>query len=441
MNGFENKVYSFIKENSLIEKGSRVCVALSGGADSMALLHVLKRCERALSITVLAIHINHMIRGAEADRDEAFCKDVCKALGVPLSAKRLDVPAIAEREGISTELAARNARYAAFECADADIIATAHNMSDNAETVLYNLARGTALSGLCGIPPSRPLGAKTVVRPLLCVSGEQIRQYLAEQGVDFVVDSTNLSDDYTRNRIRHTVVPAIKETVNPAFESAVLSMCMALREDERALSHLADGVELSAEALKGCERALATRKIKNALADIDGIGAAHIAAVLDIATGEDPSAEVSLPNGYKAARQYDKIIIEKGKCEVQPFEITLSEGENTYPNGKIEVNVNTKSKDVNNSFTKVLLDCDKITGKLTARSRKVGDKIALEGGTRSVKRLMIDKKVPSKIRDTIPVICDGERVIAVAFCGVDREYKANRNSKTVLTIEIKGNTI
>ena len=439
MNGFENKVYSFIKENGLIEKGSRVCVALSGGADSVALLHILKKCKGALGITLSALHINHMIRGAEADRDEMFCRDLCERLEVDFAAICADVPALAKEWGVSVELAARRARYNAFENADADVIATAHNMSDNAETVLYNLARGTALSGLCGIPLSRAVADKKAVRPLLCVSSDEIRQYLSKMGEQYVLDSTNLSDDYTRNKIRHTVVPAIKEAVNPSFEAAILSMCMALRDDEYTLEALAQGKDLSVKALAEADKAVAVRIVKNALAGIDGIGSAHINAVLALAKGS-PSAQVSLPCGYVAARQYDRIVIEEKKGESEPFEIALKQGRNQISDSKAII-VNTSCKEINNSFTKSCVDCDKITGQLKARSRKEGDKIALDGGTRSVKKLMIDLKIPAKERDALPVICDDNGIVAVALCGVSRKYKTDENSKNVLEIEFEGYTI
>ena len=186
----KDKVLDTITTHGMLHPGDAVTVALSGGADSMALLSVMCALAERLSVSVSAMHINHCIRGAESDSDEEFCRRSCADMGVPFSAVRVDVPAHVKATGLSTEEAARELRYEALFGCDG-LIATAHNMCDNAETVLFNITRGTGIRGICGIPYVRG----RIIRPLLDVSREEIEAYLAEKGLSYVTDSTNLSDD------------------------------------------------------------------------------------------------------------------------------------------------------------------------------------------------------------------------------------------------------
>ena len=223
----ENHILEAIERFSLIEeKGVNVTVALSGGADSMSLLYALLNLREKLGITVNAAHLNHMIRGEEAERDTCFVKEQCEKLGVKLYCEYADIPAIAEREGISLELAARNTRYEFLKRVSSGLVATAHTASDNLETLLYNLARGSGLDGLCGIPPKRGI----FIRPLITCTRDTVENYCSENNIPFVTDSTNLADDYTRNKLRHKVVPVLKE-INPAVEMNALRTSSILRQD------------------------------------------------------------------------------------------------------------------------------------------------------------------------------------------------------------------
>ena len=206
-----------IADHAMLAPGETVLLALSGGADSVALLCAL----RALGYPVRAFHLNHCLRGAESDRDEAFCRALCERLGVPLTVERIDVRAQTAGEGI--EAAARRIRYERLAAAAQGAkIATAHTADDNLETMLFHLARGTGPKGLAGIPPVRD----GVIRPLIGVERAQVEAYLAELGQDYVTDSTNLADSYTRNRIRHGVVPALRQ-INPEAGRAALRLSAA----------------------------------------------------------------------------------------------------------------------------------------------------------------------------------------------------------------------
>ncbi len=235
MDKFQNDVLKYIREKDLIRRGDAVTVGLSGGADSVCLLIVLLELKRLLGIRLQAVHVNHGLRGAEADRDEAFCRKFCEELGVPFSAANADVRGLAAASGMTEEEAGRNLRYAALQeraaafAAEGSraVIAVAHHADDQAETILLNLLRGSGLKGLGGMRPQRD----NIIRPLLGTSRGGIEKYLEDRGIPFVQDSTNFENDHTRNRIRNRILPEMKEEIN-----------------ERAAEHIASAGELILEA-------------------------------------------------------------------------------------------------------------------------------------------------------------------------------------------------
>lgn len=252
MNNFVEEVFESVRKFKMTDDFTNVAVALSGGADSVSLLRALSESADSLGITIYACHLNHGLRGSESDRDEEFCKTLCEKMQIPIHTKRIDVKTLQNKhEGI--ENAARRARYAFFreihERTGA-VIATAHTASDNAETVLLNLTRGTGPRGLCGIPPRREF----IIRPLLNVTREDVERYLETLGQDFVTDCTNLSTDYTRNKIRMNVISRLEE-INPAFAGAVTRMCEAAREDSEFLEELAERALNEAESGRGYDAA------------------------------------------------------------------------------------------------------------------------------------------------------------------------------------------
>ncbi|MBO5090007.1 MAG: tRNA lysidine(34) synthetase TilS [Clostridia bacterium] len=417
------KVLNAIKRFSLIEKGDTVTVALSGGADSVALLHVLLALRDELSITVNAAHLNHGIRGAEADRDEAFVKKLCSDLNVSLVCEKLNVPSVSKEKHISLELAAREVRYD-FLSRNADgLIATAHTASDNAETLLFNLTRGSGIKGLCGIPPKR----ERYIRPLILCSRADIEEYCRENGLSFVTDSTNLTDDYTRNKIRHNAVTVLKE-VNPSFEDAVSRTANALSEDNSALDYYAsellfkslseDGLLI--EGLKAAPTAVAKRvimKYAEALYTDLTLDYFHINALYEICI---KGGKISLPN-----KLY-------GVCE-NGF-LTLNDGESQdLPEFYVEI---VKAENVNNLLSNDVIDCDKIVGDLIIRTRREGDTIRLKnrGCTKTLNKLFTENKIPKALRDVIPVVSDDEGVVWVYGMGVSQKCAATAGSKNVALV-------
>lgn len=417
------KVLNAIKCFSLIEKGDTVTVALSGGADSVALLHLLLSLKDELSITVNAAHLNHGIRGAEADRDEAFVKKICNELNVPLVCEKLDVPAVSKEKHISLELAAREVRYNFLSRNASGLIATAHTASDNAETLLFNLTRGSGIKGLCGIPPKR----EQFIRPLIFCSRADIEEYCRENGLSFVTDSTNLTDDYTRNKIRHNAVTVLKE-VNPSFEDAVSRTVSVLSEDNSALDYYAsellfkslseDG--LLTEGLKAAPTAVAKRVIvkyvETLYTDLT-LDYFHINALYDICIS---GGKTSLPN-----KLY-------GICENSVLKINDGESQD-LPEFYVEI---VKAENVNNLLSNDVIDCDKIIGDLKIRTRREGDTIRLKnrGCTKTLNKLFAENKIPTSLRDVIPVVCDDKGVVWVYGMGVSQKCAATAGSKNVALV-------
>ena len=431
----------------MLKPGENVLAALSGGADSVALLLSL----RELGYPVRAFHLNHCLRGAESDRDEAFCRDLCAELGVALTVERVDVAAQAGSSGV--EETARRIRYARLEAAaHGRKIAVAHNADDNLETMLFHLTRGTGARGLAGIPPVRG----NIIRPLIEVSRAEIEAFLRERGQDFVTDSTNADTAYTRNRIRREVVPVLR-ALNPNAAQAAARLSRQLRQDEAFLQSYAqtcaklcaaeDGTWRIAP-LRDAEPAIRTRALRilleNAHMPLKDVTAKHFAALEHLLEADSPSAECDLPNGYAARREYDVLrLVRRAETVPERPEIPLTVPfAGTIWQGTAEVTIKKLEKDevFYKSFNTFCVDCGTIDFEsLCVRTRRTGDRLRLteNGGSRTLKKLMIDRKIPQLQRDTLAVIADKNGVIAVQNIGADRSRTAKNNANQ-LQITVKG---
>lgn len=414
-----DKVFRWCRQHALFSSGDTVWAALSGGADSVAMLHLLLALRDDLGITVRAAHYNHHLRGAESDRDEAFCRGLCAELGVELFCGGGDVAAEAARTGKSIELAARELRYA-FLLSLGGKAATAHTADDNAETVLLNLTRGTALRGLGGIPPQRD----SVVRPVLCLTRFEIEAYLAEQGLSHITDSTNLEDFCFRNRVRHHVIPALAAE-NPALPGKLLSMTEALRADETYLQAQADALLASARRDGGFEAAalaaapapIRSRALRRLLekAGVHSLSAAHLAAADGLLSSDSPSASVSLP-GLVLRRQYGLLALQTEEWPpFEPFFLPMP-GRHPLSGGRILSCAGPIPYANQHGLCLVLTDAPMV------RPRKSGDRLHLPGGTKALKALMIDRKIPAVHRRGIPVLELRGEVIAACGVGADPAY-------------------
>ena len=424
-------VLTAIERFSLLS-ADNITVALSGGADSVALLHALCTLKDKLKINISAAHLNHMIRGDEALRDENFVKQLCGDMNVPLICESIDVPAYAEKNRLSIETAAREVRYAFFERINTGVVATAHTASDNLETDLFNLARGTGLNGLCGIPPKRSI----YIRPLILVTRDEVEAYCAENGLSYVTDSTNLSDDYTRNRIRHTVIPVLK-SVNPSAEKTVARTVVSVREDEEFLNACADNY-LSANFKDGfltVDSAVPPSVLKRAIKKY----AEYIVPDLRLDSLHLNSIYSVSVNGGRTSLPCDCIAEAKnGRLSVKN---KLSNGKKTVFNVSTAVKDNTFFKNgekVNNLLLNNSIDCDKIVGESVLRTRLPGDSVRLAGRgcTKTLKKLMNELKIPNELRDSVPVLADDDGVIWVYGAGTASRCAVNEKTEKVMIITV-----
>ena len=429
----KNSVLKAIKQFSMLDKSHNVTVALSGGADSVTLLHILHELRDELGITISAAHLNHMIRGDEALRDENFAREQCQKLGIPFFCERADVPKYAKEHRKSTELAAREIRYDFLSRVSDGLIATAHTASDNIETMIFNLARGTGLKGLCGIPPVRG----NIIRPLILCTREEIEEYCKSKELSFVTDSTNLSDDYSRNKIRHIIVPVLKE-INAAAEKNAVRTSASLSEDELFLRSCADRF-LSDNVSDGTlditnlpAEPVAKRSLKffsESAMNGTVLDSEHINSIYTIAQN---GGRTSLPENMSAeslnGRLYIKCSDGEIKTETQYFVSTERRKNHLFK----------KNKKVNNLLLNNSLDCDKIMGKLVIRTRMPGDSIRLKGRncTKTLKKLMNELEIPKSYRDKIPVIADDNGVIWVYGIGTAQRCAVTEKTSDILIINV-----
>lgn len=420
------KVIEAITRYDMLKNADSVTVALSGGADSVALLHCMLSIKEMLGIKVYAVHLNHNLRGTESLRDEQFVRALCEKWSVPLTVQNADIKSESKISGESIELAARRIRYAFFEKNCHGKCATAHTASDSAETVLFNITRGTALKGLCGIPPVRDI----YIRPLINCTRAEIEQYCLDNNLEFVNDSTNFSDDYTRNKIRHNAVTVLKE-INPSFENAVARLSATSREDEDYLSIAAnelyekckeDGM-LKTDAVAKVHPAIAKRVLKLYFEEF-GFGEIDSTNLeLLYKTAKCEIGATVLPSRIKA-------VVKNGALCLETYD--------EAPKFHYETTIEKENiKNVNSLLLKNALDCGKIVGKLVVRNRQEGDKIRLvnRGVTKSLKKLFNELKIPNAERELLPVACDEIGVAWVSGIGVAERVKVDASTKEVFIIK------
>ncbi|MBP3666234.1 MAG: tRNA lysidine(34) synthetase TilS [Clostridia bacterium] len=423
-------------------------VAFSGGADSRLLLELtvralLERFGEDGRKRVIALHLHHGIRGEEADRDEAFCRAVCAALRVELVCERTDIPALAKASGESMETAARKARYDFFARSMAkrhiQVLLTAHHADDNLETVLERLLRGSGTRGMGGIPACREWRAaadgvtRTVCRPLLSRTRREILAACAELSLDYVTDSTNLGCDCTRNRIRHTVVPALEAVAGTGIpQRTAARMSAAAAEDDACLTGLAmaqlnaclspEGNALLLEALQGCHPAISKRMAvilyERATAEADPhdgsgtLSAAHLEALCDLIGKGIPESSVTLPRSMEARIRNGCLYIRPaGKNDTKHFPnipIPLTEGTASVGSGfavALEYSDTRLSpKEGCDVYASAVFPAD-IPRPLLARRRRDGDILLSHGMHKRLKKLLNEKGIPPHLRDRIPLIC------------------------------------
>ena len=453
----KDEALATITQHALIERGDTILVALSGGADSVALLHVLHALAPTLGFSLCAAHLNHGIRGVEADEDQAFVQRICGTLGVALLTRNVDVPAAAAQQKQTLEQAARACRYAflreAAQTLGAGKIALAHHMNDQAETLLLHLARGSGLTGLTGMRPQN----QELIRPFLYCTRAQIEAYLAQESLPYRTDSTNLVAEYTRNRLRLDIIPAFEAHVNPAFVKALCSAAELLLADETYLDSLARDALTSAKTAKGYDRhalsalayPLLSRTVRIALADagaaqdIQRTHVQQVIALLNASTG----ARLTLPQA-DVWLDYDSVCF--GRYVIPPhadIRVPFSgEGVYTLPDGSFTCSVSTPPADgFKENRTVAYIDADKLhalemNGSVQCfRSRVPGDLFFPVGapGRKKLKSYLIDHKVSRGAREG-SMLCAGSDVLFLPGFGVSELVKLDAFSASILRFEFQG---
>ena len=399
-----NKLLSFIRQQEMLQPGDRVVCAVSGGADSVALLFAMYLLAPKLDITVAAAHFNHCLRGEESDEDARFVSALCDRLDIPLHMEQGSV--VAGKKGL--EAAARSARYAFLEQLSGKI-ATAHTADDNAETVLMHLVRGTGLKGLGGIAPVRG----NLIRPMLPVTRKEVLAFLSEYNLSWREDSSNAGDAFLRNRLRHHVIPILTEE-NPNLAPSLSEMALRLREDEAFLSSFVEYGDADINDLKNQPAALRSRWItifleKNGVVEPER---EHVALVDGLIFSNKPSARANLPGGVIVSRCYDRLEVVSENCGIEK-QILPIPGCYRIPGTDTAVHLDYATA-VENSADRFVVDpC----GPICLRCRETGDTMRLPGGTKTLKKLFIDKKIPAISRNSIPVIADDKSVLGVMGFG------------------------
>lgn len=455
-----NQVLEYIKQNNMLDANDRIVVGVSGGADSVCLLLMLEELKRLYDLELFVVHINHGLRGEEAMRDENYVKTLCNSLGVSCHAYQVDVTGYVKKNKCSTEEAGRILRYQCFEQEykerHCNKIAIAHNKNDIAETVLLNLTRGTGLKGLVGIEPVR----EKLIRPLLCVTRDEIEEYLCSRNIGYCIDSTNLEDIYSRNKIRNNVLPELA-SINEQVVTQIARCASGISEIEsylkkqtnelfeRIVSVVNGQYFVNVSKLRESEIVLSKRVVRDAIYACSGkrkdIEEKHILSVLALQEKE-VGKQINLPYRMVAVREYEEIVIKcKNNVEKKNQSKELNQAieapkQYDFPDIGIKLIVEVLEYEKNmiipkNRCTK-WFDYDKIKNTIFLRYRKQGDFLVInsKGNAKTIKSLFIDEKIPRERRDQIPMLCDGSHVMWVLGSRISEEYKITEQSKKILVV-------
>jgi tRNA(Ile)-lysidine synthase len=467
INNILEKVQLTIKSHNLIENGDSVVVALSGGPDSVCLLHVLHTLSEKLNIKIYAVHINHMLRGLESDADEAYVFELCGKLDVPIHSRSFDIRRISDEKGISLEEAGREIRYG--ELSDfayktgASKVAVAHNKNDQTETVLMHILRGSGLAGLAGMEYERG----NIIRPLLDIERSEIEEYCEKLNLNPRIDSSNLKSDFTRNRIRLELIPFINAKFNvdlmesicrlsshAGSENGFMEKCSAEAMDKLIVEKSSGNTGLNLSGLKSLHPALQRRVIRKAVCqvkgDLKGIESIHVDDAVGLISRGRTGAAIQLPGGIFAGisynlfkiymktesadtPQFDKIVTMPGCTEVAEI--------NSVIIASIEAEAFTIDKYNGLGYNSLVqfFDYDGLKRGINIRNRCEGDifKPYKSSGTKKLKEYFIDNKIPREIRSEIPLIACNDEIVWIIGYKISDKFKVTENTKSVLKLEVK----
>ena len=461
------KVENYIRQWKMLGKGDKIVVGLSGGADSVCLFLILEELRKKIGFEILAVHVNHGIRGEEAKADEEFVKTLCEKKEIPCRSISVDIPKMAVEYKMSEEEAGRTARREIFEQTAEEWggtrIALAHHQDDNAETFFLHLARGSGLRGLGGIYPVNGM----YIRPLLCVGRKEIEDYLGERKIPYCVDATNMEDTYMRNRIRNHVIPYFKEEIN---EKTVEHMNQSMEQLREVWDYMERQMEVAYEMCatwkgeKICikeedysrqERLIRKMILRKALVlmaghekDLEQIHVEKLEELFEKQVGK----RLDLPYGVCASRTYEGIGLERKKKSLQVAEeeknldLEQISGKITY--GKWEISYRIFAKEGSGyqipkkTYTK-WFDYDIIKQSVAVRTRRAGDFIVIDenGGRQKLKSYFINEKIPVAERAGIPLIAEGSEILWIVGCRQSKAYQVTEQTTKILEITINGGTL
>ncbi len=451
MKKIEQKVLKFINEKKLIEKNDKVLVALSGGPDSVFLLHFLKKYSAKFKITFGAVHINHLLRELQANKDELFCKQLSEKLDIPFYSVRKNVKSFAVKEKVSTEEAGRIIRYKEFERIALKKgytkIATAHNCDDNAETVLLNLIKGAGLRGISGIPPFR----EKIIRPILALTKEEIFNYLNFYKIKYRTDRTNLKDDYERNFLRNQVIPLIKKRLNPSLSNTLLKSSEIFRDINSVLkkkidkitksvvSKKKDHISLSLTELKKNEkeywskifRFIFEKEFKSQISFDD---CKKIISLIDKQAGKS----IQIFNKIKVIKERNELIIQRKKSELNFKPVIINKGEKiTIDDKKLSI---TEVEKIDSAFS-YNKNIEFISGDITDKNFRIrrwlpGDRFYPFGmkGSKKVSDFLNEQKISSFKKKEQMILLNNNRIVWVIGLRLDNRFRINSSTKKILEL-------
>jgi len=456
----EKQFLKTIKKYNMVKEGDKVIVGVSGGPDSVCLLHLFNKFCGQLGILLYVAHLDHMFRGKESEEDARFVETLCHNWNIPFFSDKVDVPAYAKNFGLSPEDAARRVRYDFFlqvkKQINAHKIATGHNQNDHEETILMNILRGTGLDGLVGIDPVR----ESFIRPLIEIPRAEIEKYIEQEGIPFRIDATNLTTDYFRNSIRLELIPLIREKYCSHFGQSLRRLSEITRRDlaflkQETAKAEADVVNYQAEkAVINVEKFLKQHEaIKYRLArsvveklsgDVKDFETRHAKLLVEFIENASPGSMIDLPKNLQGIKEYNTFILSKASFdEIPNYNYLLNvPGEISINEIGINIKAYIKAKDeikITPDTDMAYLDYDKIESNLIIRNRHPGDRFKPLGGMgfKKLKDFFIDEKVPRRKRNQVPIVEAKGKIVWVGGMRIDDRYKVTGETKRVLVMEMR----
>jgi tRNA(Ile)-lysidine synthase len=471
------KVYLTIEGYDLIRQGETVLCAVSGGPDSVAMLHILRELNdvQQMSWKLHVGHVNHGLRGKASDEDEEFVRGLAEKLKIPFHVTKVDVQAAHEKERVSLEEAGRTLRHAYLEKAALQIgaqkIALAHNLDDQAETILHRILRGTGLRGLKGMAPIRVISKKHdlfVVRPMIEIERYEIETYLREKGLAYKTDLTNFDTSLTRNKIRHKLFPMLESEFNPRVKMALVKLGQTAGSFYLLLREIANEVYENTKMISGegevclsveefaklppaIQTLIIDRAVKTVLGRVPQLNFEHYLEIISLCGEHAYQKAIRLPRGLEARREGYILKIAKPQTPPPPLKFAHRKlripGRTVIKKLNLEIDaellegkiVGLKDYIKNKDYTEEIIDFEKLRGPLVLRLRKGGDQFVPLGsrGSTKLKKFFIDNKVPKAVRDRVPIVTDGARIVWVVGYRIGDDVKITDATKKVLKLKVK----